>query len=255
MEGSAENAQAALRIMRKWQWLQYDPDGRPVRPSLGLNLVVSRLAMAGQKRPHSAVLTLLCKGELLATGDYRWRKYEWGNLFYLEGTNADLDQAQWQKLADAIADEQRQFSDNEWPSPHVNLEKLELEKCDVYNWEFGDNRFSTALCPPDTISFDPSYFEESFSAWDIEVMLHDIDGLDSVTEEPSNLKSGRPAAYDWLEATNAIWAKLYGNELIPTVQADIEKALILHLRKGDAEPGQSTVRPFARAIWEKFQEH
>lgn len=70
----------------------------------------------------------------------------------------------------------------------------------------------------------------------------------------ANTKSGRPTEYGWLEATNAIWAKLYGNELKPMRQADIERALIQHLRKGDNEPSQSTVRPFAKAIWEKFQE-
>lgn len=255
MDSDAENAQAALKAMREWQWLRCDPDGNPFPPSLGLNLAVSRLAMAGQKRPQSAVLTLLCNGELLATGDYRWRKYQWGNLFYLEGANANIDQTQWQKLADAIADERRQFANNEWPCPTVDLEKLELENCDVHDWAFGDNRFSTALCPPDTASHDPTYFEEWFSAWDIEVVPRDLGDVDPENEEPAKLKSGRPAAYDWLEATNAIWAKLYGNELIPQVQADIERALILHLRKGDAEPGQSTVRPFAKAIWEKFQEH
>lgn len=254
MDSDAENAQAALRVMRQWQWFRYDPDGNPFSPSLGLSLVVSRLAMGGQPRPQSAVLTLLCQGDLISTGDYKWRKYQWGNHFYLEETNANLDQKQWRNLANSIADEQRQFEEEEWPSKFVDLDKLSLKKCAVYEWAFGDNRFTTASCPPDTSSYDPAYFEEWFSAWDIEVWPRVIDGAYPEIES-ADLKSGRPAAYDWLEATNAIWAKLYGNELKPISQADIERALIQHLRKGDAEPGQSTVRPFAKAIWKKFQEH
>lgn len=271
MDSSAENAQAALRVMRQWQWLRCDPDGTPFSPALGLSLVVNRLAMGGQTRPQSAVLTLLCQGNLISTGDYQWRKYQWGNHFYLEGTNANLDQKQWQNLANSIADEQRQFEEDEWPSRFIDLENLKLIKCQTYEWAFGDSRFTTALCPPDTEKYDPAYFEEWFSAWDIEVWPRFIRDGDAEVEPdpavqgagkaglpvaasiaPANTKSGRPAEYDWLEATNAIWAKLYGNELKPKSQADIERALILHLKNG---PGESTVRPFAKAIWEKFQEH
>jgi hypothetical protein len=76
----------------------------------------------------------------------------------------------------------------------------------------------------------------------------------AVNIAPTNAKSGRPAEYDWIEATNAIWAKLYGNELRAKSQADIERALTLHLRKGVEEPGVSTVRPYAKRIWDRFQE-
>ena len=250
MDSGAENAQAALRIMRQWQWFRCDPDGNPFSPSLALSHVVNRLAMGGQPRPQSAVLTLLCQGDLLSTGDYNWKKYQWGSHFYLEGTNTSLDQKQWQNLADLIADEQRQFEEEEWPSRYIDLENLKLTKCQTYEWAFGDNRFTTALCPPDTETYDPAYFEEWFSAWDIEVCPRVFDGPEPEIES-ADLQSGRPALYDWLEATNAIWAKLYGNELKPKSQADIERALILHLKNG---PGESTVRPFAKAIWEKFQE-
>jgi hypothetical protein len=50
-----------------------------------------------------------------------------------------------------------------------------------------------------------------------------------------------------------IWGKLHRGELIPQTQAEIETALILHLTKGDDAPGESTVRPFAKLIWDEFQ--
>lgn len=250
MDSHAENANAALRTMRQWQWFRCDPDGFPLSAALSLSVVVNRLAMGGQPRPQSAVLTLLCQGDLLSTGDYNWKKYQWGSHFYLEGTSASLDQRQWKNLSELIADEQRKFEEDEWPSKFVDLEKLGMMKCDVYEWVFSSSRFTTGTRPPDTSSYDPAYFEEWFSAWDIEVWPRVVDSPDPEIES-ADPKSGRPAVYDWLEATNAIWAKLYGNELKPKSQADIERALILHLKNG---PGESTVRPFAKAIWEKFQE-
>jgi hypothetical protein len=46
---------------------------------------------------------------------------------------------------------------------------------------------------------------------------------------------------------------LHRGELIPETQADIELALIEVLTKGDIAPSESTVRPFAKPIWEEFQ--
>lgn len=266
MESEAETAQAALKTMWKWNWLAYDFNGMPVPSSLDLSLVVNRLAMVGLPRPQSVVLTLLCQGDLLSNGDYKWRKYQSGSHFYLEDVNANLSQRQWRTLKYLISNRERMIEELEWHSDSVDLDRLELKKCDVLEWEFNHNRFTTAVCPPDVAPFDPDYFEEWFSAWDITVKPRylqespsDIEPAladqSNNTDIPNGTKRGRPVAYDWLEATNSIWAKLYGNELKPNTQADIEKALIQHLRKGDIEPGESTVRPFAKAIWEKFQEH
>ena len=266
MESEAETAQAALKTMRKWNWLEYDFHGMPVPTSLDLSLVVNRLAMVGLPRPQSVVLTLLCQGDMLSSGDYNWRKYQSGSHFNLEDVNSNLSQRQWITLKNLIFDKERMLEELEWHSDTIDLDRLELKKCDVFQWEFNQNRFTIAVCPPDVAPFDPDYFEEWFSAWDIVVRLRSLQEPDSdvqpvsadqnkTMDSPVSSKRGRPVAYDWLEATNSIWAKLYGNELKPQTQADIEKALMQHLRRGDIEPGESTVRPFAKAIWEKFQEH
>lgn len=64
---------------------------------------------------------------------------------------------------------------------------------------------------------------------------------------------GRRAKYDWATATAAIWGQIFRGELLPESQADIERALQAHLTQGDEEPSESTVRPFAKPIWEEFK--
>ena len=69
----------------------------------------------------------------------------------------------------------------------------------------------------------------------------------------NDAKRGRRPTYDWATATAAVWGKIFRSELTPEVQADIEKALIDVLAVGDKSPSPSTVRPFAKPIWEEFQ--
>src|SRR5690606_18601928 len=71
------------------------------------------------------------------------------------------------------------------------------------------------------------------------------------TKVPSN--RGRKPKYDWPAACVAIYGQLERGELIPQVQADIEKALIAHLTHGDNVPTESTVRPSAKLLWEEFK--
>lgn len=65
-------------------------------------------------------------------------------------------------------------------------------------------------------------------------------------------KRGRKPEYDWPNATAAIWGKIFRGELIPTNQADIEKAFQAFLAKGDKEPSESTVRPYAQPVWKEI---
>lgn len=255
----------ALEIMQKWDWISGDPDGNTWPHYMELREAVNRLAMHGQSGPHSAVLALLCQGDLTAIGDYKWQKYQWGKHYHLEKCSKEINDVQWKNLANSIEYERIQFESDEWPDK-VDLDNLMLMQCPAYEWAFNDNRFTTATVPPDTRIHESSYFEEWFSAWNIEVTLKTVERLDfendaepavesGGSKAPINSRTGRPAEYDWLEATNAIWAKLYGNELKPKSQADIERAMILHLTNGDDEPGQSTVRPYAKRVWEKFREN
>lgn len=69
---------------------------------------------------------------------------------------------------------------------------------------------------------------------------------------PQQAKRGRKPEYDWPAATAAIWGQVYRGELIPKAQAEIEKAFQAYLAKGDKEPSESTVRPYAQPIWEQI---
>jgi len=72
------------------------------------------------------------------------------------------------------------------------------------------------------------------------------------TEKSPKAKIGRKPTYDWQAAMTAIWGKIFRGELLPENQAMIERALILHLTKDNKEPSESTVRPYAKQVWEEF---
>lgn len=78
---------------------------------------------------------------------------------------------------------------------------------------------------------------------------------DNESEEASKGSSnrGRRPKYDWSAACVAIYGQLERGDLKPRVQADIEKALIAYLSVGDDGPPESTVRPYAKLVWEEFQ--
>lgn len=65
-------------------------------------------------------------------------------------------------------------------------------------------------------------------------------------------KRGRKPYYDWPVAMSTVWGRLLNSEWSPKVQAEVEQALIAVLRVGDREPSESTVRPFAKAIFEEY---
>lgn len=62
---------------------------------------------------------------------------------------------------------------------------------------------------------------------------------------------GRRPKYDWPAASLHIFGLINRGDFKPECQADIEKALIEHLADGDTVPGESTVRPYAKLIWEE----
>lgn len=77
-------------------------------------------------------------------------------------------------------------------------------------------------------------------------------GLEDSKEPGARLaKSGRKPTYDWPAACLAIFGEIHRGDLKPENQADIERALISHLSRGDKQPSESTVRPYAKKIWEE----
>ena len=78
-------------------------------------------------------------------------------------------------------------------------------------------------------------------------------GLGSLSKTLSPARAGRKPVHDWQAANSAIWGQIFRGELIPENQAMIERALIIELTRGDKEPSESTVRPYAKQIWTEFQ--
>lgn len=254
-DGAAE----ALALMSEWEWRRCDPDGVPFHPGKDLSFVVNRLAMDGLANPNTAVLTLLCRGELVARGDYRWRKYQRGNFYQLEGVNEILKPSRWQGLADLIAEELRQMAGQDWPNPVVDLERLGMKECPVYEWEFGDNRFCTAICPPDTETYAPTYVEEWYSAWGIDVWPNDLkpaswdDDPDPEPAAPNTNKGGRPSVADWEAAALEIAGRYYRGDFKPKTIADVGRELASWLGNQDLHPSDSVVRIHAKRIFDAFQ--
>jgi hypothetical protein len=71
-------------------------------------------------------------------------------------------------------------------------------------------------------------------------------------QEVSTSPRGRTKEYDWAAATISVSGLILRSELIPKKQADIEKAFIVALTKGDKEPSESSVRPYASRLWKEY---
>lgn len=139
-----------------------------------------------------------------------------------------------------------EWQEREWAVPDLFWLGFAGESRNGQDWVNG--KFSGVSLGPNrinSVTLSGVYF--------LRATIEAMGGGSSLTE-PAQGKRGRPVVYDWVAATNAIWAKIYGNGLNPASQADVELAFIEQLRIGDREPGQSTVRPFAKALWEKFVE-
>lgn len=249
--------------MRKWQWIHYDPDGSPFVVGRELKEVINRLAMEGQPSPHSAVLGMLCRGDLIAIGNYKWKKYQWGNYFQHEDYSAQLSVKQWQTLHDLIEEEQRELAGHGWPFIGVDLEKLKMEDCSTYEWAFGDNRFSIALCPPDTPLHDSTYFEEWFSAWSIEVRLRHIESPDLEEEQPTRdaldaPTVGRPLAAWWPDFVAELVAYTVEVGLPEGIghqgQSEVIKDVCSRLQaRGKEEPSRSQIQEAVNAVLRRMR--
>lgn len=257
---------SALALMRTWQWLGCNPDGYLLTQGIELSEAVNRLAMEGYSRPQNLVLSLLCSGDLYAIGSYKWRKYQWGSHFQHEEHFAAIRRKQWQNLSTTIEEEQIELSGHGWPFNTIDLEKLAIKDCEPYEWVFSQNRFSTASCPPDTETHDKSYFEEWFSAWDIEIRLPAVEDADSNTEhelaceiEPSDAPTvGRPLAHWWPDFVAELVAYTVEVGLPDGIghqgQSEVIKEVCLRLQvRGKAEPSRSQIQDAVNAVLRRMR--
>lgn len=261
MDERPASATAALEIMRQWQWMRGDPDGNVWPISIGLCNAANRLAMEGISCPQDALLILLCRGDLSASGDYRWRKYLGGNHYQLEGTDAPIKQKQWQELAHLIEADRSDVRNGGFGLFPCDLPKLGMQNCAPFDWAFFDNRFSTAICTSGSSDHDQSYREEWFSAGNIEVsrtwLDDDFPSFDpepiAPLAKPVTNKGGRPPAADWELAALEIAGRYYRGDFKPQTIADVGRELASWLGNQDLHPSDSVVRIHAKRIFDAFQ--
>ncbi len=261
MDKRLATANAALDIMRLWRWMRGDPDGNVWPIHIDLHEMANRLAMEGIPSPQDVMLYLLCRGDLSATGDYRWRKYQNEKYFQHEETDAPIRQKQWQDLANLIDADRAERESGGFGLLHCNLSKLGMGHCSPFEWEFLDNRFSTAMCPISARDFDQKYSEEWFSASNIAIgrAWLDNDWLDLEPEPVPTLvtletnKGGRPPAADWELAALEIAGRYYRGDFKPQTIADVGRELASWLGDQDSHLSDSVVRIHAKRIFEAFQ--
>ena len=251
-------ADDALARMREWQWMRPTPDGVAYSTAVDLNVMVNRLAMSGLQRPQNAVLTLLCRGDIAATGDYHWHKYEFGSQFSLSGEQTNIEQRQWQRLQDAIDYELMQLGTNEWPGPTVDLTRLGLTEQPTFEWEFSQNRFSFALCPPDVPEHGKGYFEEIYSAYEIRLIPQFLLEADAWETKSATSKGGRRPA-NWWPAFAEELAMYVHESGIPDGrgsegQTDVIDAVFLRLQNSQKpEPSRTSVQPVVSAVLNRIR--
>lgn len=223
----------ALDLMREWRWIRYDPDGVPSASPMSLREAVNRLALEGHASPKRALLDLFCNNKIAALASYRWRKFQKHDYFQLEGSFTQIGVSQWRALAAALQEIEQNLQESSWPFTTVDLEKLELSDCEIADWQPEHDRFSYAFCPPETPVFDPSYFEEFYSAWDVtilplkmpgrygEIVSTIPDGDQGAPDDPSSQKSPlSDAELDrWWESRAKVRDHLTKDELLTLVRA------------------------------------
>ena len=261
-----ESADHALSIMKAWQWVRYNPDGEPLASPLDVATAISRLVYHGHANPKSALLTLFCDGAIQANADYRWAKSLNGQDFRLEGNHATIDPMRWSTLRDALKMHKGDYESGEYSEAVVSLQLLDRTDEPVGSWEPIYDRCSYAICSDGIGPYETGYFEETFTAQHICIFPLAIPGPDGeivgIADRADNrlakpisadeAQRGRKPKYDWPAATLAVFGLIYRGELKPEIQADIERALIDHLSHGDNAPSESTVRPYAKLVWEEY---
>lgn len=246
----------ALAIIHNWGWDGGDPRfDFHVPLMISLREAVNRLAMEGHADPPGTILSLLAGGKLEATGSFRWKKYR-NEHFDRDGVGP-IPVARWAVLKATIA--KRDYLTSK---PEISLPMLHEDWGDrkepTAEWNWSGDWFSTAeKSGGDWL--DPDYFEETFSAADIEVRPSDAPAAVRDLEAPKaaateRSKGGAPAKYDWERAIAAIvfqWAD--EGSWQPAIQADVKNRLADWFAERGEHPSDSLLKERARWLFEEIQ--
>lgn len=115
------------------------------------------------------------------------------------------------------------------------------------DWVLGDFSYNSGF---NDLCASGSAFDVHFDANGIPGALLLAEADSAETNGPN--RPGRPARYDWPKTVLAIFGLIYRGDLKPGNQAEIERAIIDHLSDKNGGPSESTVRPFAKLVWEEY---
>lgn len=140
----------------------------------------------------------------------------------------------------------RSFTEEVIPSSFWQSLKGSEDSDRSLDWVLGDFSYATGY----------NEFCESGQAFDVHFDVTALPGgagISSNSQGTGGTNAGRPARFDWPNAVLKIFGLIYRGDLKPSKQADIERALLDYLSIDDKAPSESTVRPYAKMIWEEYQ--
>lgn len=261
MPAASDDAATALAIMREWDWLRCDPDGNPLLPGKDLGSIINRLAIEGIRRPETKILQLLCQGDMVAKGVFRWQKFQDYNQYYHDGSYEIIKPNHWLRLAKAI--ESARIDDaGSYRETTLQFSKLEVIDCLTYEWTPVTSSFSYADVTDDLPPWDDDYTEEWYSAWDIEAwprFVHELEAPelsdDSFVSEAGESKQrrGRPPANWWPDFAEELALTIH-EEGIPAGTGHVGQSGLLDkvcerlAQSGKPEPSRTTAQPVINAV-------
>ncbi|MEO5707150.1 MAG: hypothetical protein ABIT10_00990 [Alteraurantiacibacter sp.] len=139
------------------------------------------------------------------------------------------------------------WEEREWEVPVWFWERFARASGKDTSWEIGQFR-GEGLSPMGSRLIEASgvhFLRESVEA----CFQTNLDHIAGVEEK----RKGRKPKYDWPAAIVATYGKIERGDLKPSQQSDVEDALVAYFMDADGGPGESTVRPYAKLIWEESQ--
>lgn len=147
-----------------------------------------------------------------------------------------------------LSDEHTKYFENEILPPAFwkRLKPSQDDEIEI-DWVVGDFSY---FCG----SYDQSFWGSAFNVQIDKAGLPGSGGADgsNPVAAPDAKGAGRPARFDWPDAVLAIFGLIYRGDLKPLNQADVERALLVHLSDDRSAPSESTVRPYAKKIWDEY---
>lgn len=240
----------ALILIRGWKW-----EGFAGAVTRSIADTVNELALNGHRRASDVVLSLLSDGKLCADGNYKWYGFS-GEHNQNEGYGA-IPARRWRALKIAL-DMPRDWSG---PRPNVTLGAIQNAygapvEVPAADWVWKESSFSFATITGEFLEDD--YFEEWYSAWEIEIAqpADDMDMVASVTRSILPMEAnggGRPTKLDWEVAALEMAGRYYRGDFKPGSIADVINEIQKWADQADGGPNDNTVRPHARSIFEAFK--